>query len=46
MDKCCDRVYVGGDGGVDDLWVVDGEVKVDGEVVGVVIVSVRCDIRC
>ena len=46
VDKCCGRVYVGRDGGVDDLWIVGGEVKVDAEVVGVVIVSVRCDSRC
>ena len=40
MNECCGRVYVGGDGGVDDVWVVGGTVKVNCEVIGIVIVSV------
>ena len=46
MDECYSRVFIGEDGRIDDVWVIGGHVDIDGEVIGVVIVCVRCDCMC
>lgn len=43
VGACGGRCAGGGARGVDDVWIGRMEVEVDGEEVGVVIASVRCD---